>query len=154
MGEPCIPIDGWKITRKSADSHIDSVLISVSNSSDETDTKICRKTYMHPPQSIISGITYPSTVTPERWQLLNSSVKYRASDILVVSYPKSGTTLIEQCVLLILNSGKKCELCPANKNVYSPTASERGGKIWLEACIDQDIKVLKSENLLHDLCSY
>lgn len=146
MGEPFIPIDGWKISRKSADCHIDSVLISVSNSSDETDTESCLKAYVHPPQSIISGITYPSTVTLERWQLLNSSVQYRASDVLVVSYPKSGTTLIEQCVLLILNGGKKCELCPANKNVYSPTASERGGKIWLEACIDQDIKVLESEN--------
>lgn len=146
MSEPFIPIDGWKITRKSADSLIDSVLISVSNSSDETDTKICRETFVHPPQSIISGITYPSTVTLGRWQLLNSSVQYRASDVLVVSYPKSGTTLIEQCVLLILNGGKKCELYPANKNVYSPTASERGGKIWLEACIDQDMEVLKNEN--------
>jgi hypothetical protein len=141
MGEPFVPIDGWGITRESIDSHIDSVLISVSNSSDEADSKICLQTYVHPPQSVISDITYPSTVTLERWQLLNSRVQYRASDILVVSYPKSGTTLIEQCVLLILNGGKKRELCPANKNVYSPTASEKGGKIWLEACIDQDMKV-------------
>ena len=150
MSQSFLPIDGWTVTRNSADSNTDLVEISVCDSSIVTEMKIRPVTYFHPIQSIVDGVIYPSMITPEKWKMLNSSVKYRASDILVVSYPKSGTTLIEQCILLILNGGNNSVLCPANKNVYSPTASEKGGKIWLEACIDQDKKVLRGGKFMHD----
>ena len=39
----------------------------------------------------------------ERWLL--KSVRYRPSDAVVATYPKCGTTLVEQIVLLLRNGG-------------------------------------------------
>ena len=62
-------------------------------------------------------------------------------DVHIFSYPKSGTTWLEQCVLLLLNGGDTSLLNPSHKNTYSPAAPESRGKIWLEACIDQNPEV-------------
>ena len=89
----------------------------------------------------IKRITCPGILSESKWMTLNSEIRYRDHDILIVSYPKSGTTLLEQCVLLLPNGGDKARLNPAKKNVYSPSAPEAGGKIWQEACLEQDPEV-------------
>jgi Sulfotransferase domain len=134
---------GWTVTRHFSTDGNNTVTISATESkaSDNLD-KSDPVSFLHPPQCLVHGVMYPAICPEEKWSSMNSKVRYRHDDILVVSYPKCGTTWIEQCVLLILRDGDKSGLNPATKNVYSPAAPEKGGKIWLEACIDQDIQVL------------
>ena len=80
------------------------------------------------------GISYPPWCSENRWNNLSNSVIFRSSDVLVVSYPKCGTTWAEQCALLLLNKNYKNVTNPADKNVYKEGSL---GKIWPEACIDQ-----------------
>ena len=97
-----------------------------------------QETYSYPVNKV-NGITYPMSCSQERWVHLNETVRYKESDLLIVTYPKCGTTWIEQCVLLLLNDGNQELLNPAHKNVYIPdNPSARVGKIWPEACISQD----------------
>ncbi|EOD34208.1 hypothetical protein EMIHUDRAFT_201867 [Emiliania huxleyi CCMP1516] len=71
----------------------------------------------------------------EAW--LRMSVKLKPEDVLICSYPKSGTTLVEQIVLLLLNSGDHEALDPLSKNAIRPTKATFG-KIWPEACLVPD----------------
>jgi len=73
-------------------------------------------------------------VEHENW--LRANVKYRASDVVVATYPKCGTTLMEQIVLLLLNGGTADALDPLSKNA----ANLHGGigKVWPEACVMPD----------------
>lgn len=134
---------GWTVSRHFSTDGNDTVAISATESipSDNLDNS-APVSFLHPPQSLVHGVIYPAMCPEKKWTVMNSKVRYRHDDILVVSYPKCGTTWIEQCVLLILHHGDKSGLNPATKNVYSPASPEKGGKIWLEACIDQDIQVL------------
>lgn len=138
---------GWRIRQTSATDEA-KILVVASLSSEEETATSDPVFFTHPPQCCIKGVTCPGTLSESKWIKLNDEVQYRNTDILIVSYPKSGTTLLEQCVLLLLNGGDKALLNPANKNVYSPSSSELGGKIWLEACIDQDPEV----HLMNYLC--
>lgn len=134
---------GWNVLRHfSADVHNgnNTVVISATEST-PSDNLEKSASFLHPPQCLVHGVIYPASCSEKKWVAMNSEVRYRHDDILLVSYPKCGTTWIEQCVLLILRHGDKSVLNPATKNVYSPAAPEKGGKIWLEACIDQDIQV-------------
>ena len=74
--------------------------------------------------------------------------------MFIVTYPKCGTTWIEQCVLLLQHRGDVSKMNPSTKNTYTPirtaSASSSGegggkggtssssGKIWPEACIEQN----------------
>ena len=71
-----------------------------------------------------------------RWTMLNERIKYRSSDVLVMTFPKCGTTWIEQVTLLLLHGGDESCLNPATKNTYVP-GSGSVGKIWPEACVEQ-----------------
>jgi hypothetical protein len=76
-------------------------------------------------------------LTEERFDVIDKNIKYKPDDIIIVSYPKCGTTWTEQCVLLLLNGGDKDLLDPSNKNIYRPE-SKAMGKLWPEATINQD----------------
>ena len=68
---------------------------------------------------------------------LRANCVLRSRDCVVVSYPKCGTTLAEQIVLLLLNGGDACVLDPLSKNAAN--ASSGGtGKVWPEACLRPD----------------
>lgn len=68
----------------------------------------------------------------EKW--IRENVRYRANDIVIVTHPKCGTTLMEQIVLLLLNGGDDEKLNPLIKNTRH--VSETGvGKIWAESCV-------------------
>lgn len=53
---------------------------------------------------------------------------------------QSGTTWIEQVILLLLSGGDISRLNPASKNAFA-AASYPQGKIWPEACVDQSPQV-------------
>lgn len=61
-----------------------------------------------------------------RWLDLDRKIVYRDTDILVVSYPKCGTTWIEQCVLMLLHDADASKMNPAFKNVYIPGTADIG----------------------------
>jgi Sulfotransferase domain len=121
---------GIKVTRS---SDRDKCVISAVVTQTSGETLI----FKHPPQSIVKGITCPPVCNEERWLNLNENIRYKTGDVIVCSYPKSGTTWIEQVVLLLQHGGDATLLNPANKNVYSPSSSSAVGKIWPEACIEQ-----------------
>jgi hypothetical protein len=68
---------------------------------------------------------------------LRASTKLRTGDVVVACYPKCGTTLTEQLVLLALNGGDAASLDPLSKNARN--FSKRAlGKVWPEACLRPD----------------
>ena len=94
--------------------------------------------FQHPPQALVRGITTRHDCHEQRWRQLHEKITYRPTDVIVASYPKCGTTWIEHLCLLLQNAADCCQLVgAAHKNTFSPTSSARG-KIWPEACIEQD----------------
>lgn len=87
----------------------------------------------------IFGVPSTRVCNFSRWMELNSHVQYKSEDILIVSYPKCGTTWSEQCVLLLTNGANPDALDPQSKNSYS--RETKIGKVWLETMINQDPKV-------------
>ena len=73
--------------------------------------------------SLIRGWPFAPWLQPARWERLagaggagGAGVGLRASDVVVATYPKSGTTLAEQAILLFLAGGDASLLAPADKN--------------------------------------
>jgi len=103
-----------------------------------TATSVSDPTVQHSDKlRVLNGVPMMGVLTPERFKYLNENIAYRAGDIIVVSYPKCGTTWTEQCVLLLLNQGNNDLMDPSNKNTYIP-GSNVLGKIWPEATIHVD----------------
>ena len=90
------------------------------------------------PVQMVHGVTYPGWCSEQRRDKLQRELKLRSDDVLVVSYPKCGTTWAEQCILLLQNRGDTSKMDPAAKNVYVPSNREAPGKIWPEACVEQN----------------
>lgn len=67
------------------------------------------------PSSLVNNIPHPGWITQANWELQQSKIKFRPSDIFVSTFSKCGTTLAEQIVLLLLNGGKVEELNPLHK---------------------------------------
>mmetsp|Transcript_102860 Transcript_102860/g.201720 ORF Transcript_102860/g.201720 Transcript_102860/m.201720 type:complete len:349 (-) Transcript_102860:266-1312(-) len=96
--------------------------------------------------SKVKGVTNLSSLTEERFKVIDENIKYKPNDIIITSYPKCGTTWTEQCVLLLLNGGNKDLLDPSSKNIYRPE-SKAPGKLWPEATINQDPSVQETSGL-------
>ena len=79
------------------------------------------------------GVTSTDLLT-RQW--LASNVEYRLGDVVVCTYPKCGTTLTEQIVLLLLNGGDAAALDPLSKNATNSTG--KFGKVWPEVCVRPD----------------
>lgn len=85
--------------------------------------------------TLVNGVPYPPWCPQSRWDMLNDNVMIRDTDIMIVTFPKCGTTWIEQVTLLLLSNCNLTLMDPANKNTYS--RNTQFGKIWPEACINQ-----------------
>jgi hydroxyjasmonate sulfotransferase len=85
----------------------------------------------------VNATPHLNSCNQERWNDLDSKIKYKKSDIIICTYPKCGTTWTEQCVLLLLNGGNETLLDPSHKNIYQP-GSQTIGKLWPEAQIEQN----------------
>lgn len=83
--------------------------------------------------SLVRGIQYPLFCNEGIIDWLLQNVQTRAGDIVVATYPKCGTTWVEQIIMLLLNGGKAQEANPALMNAWNP--SNKKGKIWPEAMI-------------------
>lgn len=59
-------------------------------------------------------------------------VRFRARDVVVVAYPRSGSTWVEQATLLILKHGDPTTLNTKQKNAFNPSRPERRGKVHLD----------------------
>ena len=66
--------------------------------------------------SLIHGWPFSPWLGADRWAKLASGVHLRSSDVVVATYPKSGTTLAEQAILLFLARGDASLLMPGDKN--------------------------------------
>jgi hypothetical protein len=103
--------------------------------------------------SMVRGITCPPWLSASAVDEINSKIQYRSSDVIVLTYPKCGTTWAEQVVLLLLHS-RSCgegmaHLDPTFKNTYRP-ATNPVGKIWPVAAICSDAGKL-NQQILHTL---
>lgn len=88
---------------------------------------------------MVNGESYEFFCEKSRWELLNSEIRYRKGDIIIGSFPKCGTTWLEQIVLLLLNDGVKETMDPSAKNNYEKDATSTSvRKVWPEAALLQD----------------
>merc|ERR1719507_89103 len=69
-------------------------------------------------------------VQQKNWEMLRDERTHRPSGIWVVTFPKCGTTLMEQILVLLRNGGSPTKADPQNKNLFDEDRGE--GKIWPE----------------------
>ena len=84
--------------------------------------------------NIHKNVCIPYWLTSERLEFLNKIIQLDKKDIIICTYPKSGTTFLEQIVLLLENGIKKKDYVnPVNRNSYQ--MENKFGKIWIESLI-------------------
>lgn len=89
---------------------------------------------------LVHGILYPPflpgdgfATLEERVDALRTAVHLRAGDVVIATFPKCGTTLIEQIVLSVLNHGDESSLHPLSRNHHSRVMkSGMAVKYWPE----------------------
>ena len=81
------------------------------------------------------GYPWSQPVDGARYDALHAGARLRPRDVTVASYPKTGTTWVEQIVLLLLHgSGVAPKLDPASRNSYVPGRRDVGC-VWLEPTV-------------------
>uniref|UniRef100_A0A7S2VPB5 Sulfotransferase domain-containing protein n=1 Tax=Zooxanthella nutricula TaxID=1333877 RepID=A0A7S2VPB5_9DINO len=82
--------------------------------------------------NFVEGVAQPPFVKQKGWQLKRQSLDRinKDGDVWVATFPKCGTTLMEQIVLLLWNDGDSQKLNPRGKNTYDFTTGV--GKVWVE----------------------
>ena len=92
--------------------------------------------------NFVQGVAHPIFITQPDWLWLraryNAGEMHRPGDVWVVAYPKSGTTLTEQIVLLLRSNGDPSGLNPGTHNAYDPAAPDQSGKVWVERTVRPD----------------
>lgn len=79
----------------------------------------------------IHGVPHPPFIRQPNWDALRSAGGlFRESDVVVASFPKTGTTLTEQIVLSLLAGGDAAKLDPSTQNEWD--AARGHGKYWVE----------------------
>lgn len=81
--------------------------------------------------AMVEGVPWPHSVGKEKYEECHETVRLRPRDIVVATYPKSGTTWVEQIVLLLVHGSELAhKLSPQTRNAYSKRTGM--GKVWLE----------------------
>ena len=112
---------------------------------DETNTRITIKTqeYNNDNKSthtytynLIHNVIYPLFCDQKRWDFLNANIQYKPNDVIIATYPKCGTTWLEQIVILMkYGLSQKDKLRPSVRNNYD--FENHIGKIHIEGSIEQ-----------------
>lgn len=114
----------WSITREGEDYFVESI----------KDRNI---RFRAPDGSnFVEGVAHPPFITQKAWELLRPAMAHRASDVWVATFPKCGTTVMEQVILLLMNDGDPSRLDPASKNGYNKESNV--GKVWPEFSVIVD----------------
>lgn len=81
--------------------------------------------------AMVEGVPWPHAVGRDKYQECHDNVRLRPRDVVVATYPKSGTTWVEQIVLLLLHGSSLAhKLSPQTRNAFSKKTGM--GKVWLE----------------------
>ena len=91
--------------------------------------------YPHGSTPINGTMRYPGFVSERRWQRLRRAVRLRPGDIVIATFPKAGTTWMEQIVLLLLQRGDASKLNPEQQNAL-PFNAHGVGSVWLERYVE------------------
>jgi len=106
--------------------------------------------------SLVRNVPHPPFIQEKVWEAQRSQLAFRSEDVFVATFAKCGTTLTEQIVLLLLNSGKDEELNPLHKNTLDCTLSSSGesinkvGKIWTEMAVIDGLAGLNDNDNVKD----
>lgn len=76
--------------------------------------------------SVVGGITYAPFIRPDVVSHLSAKFRPKPRDIFIATYPKCGTTWMQQIVLLLLHQGKP--------DAVKPHPELQTQAPWLEAC--------------------
>lgn len=89
------------------------------------------------PSPKTNGIMFAPWLTPQRWETVANVVNHRKSDVVIATYAKSGTTLVEQATLLFLSNASVAILNAKDKNALGDRRGEDGkfAKVWPEGII-------------------
>lgn len=87
--------------------------------------------------NFVEGVAHPPFIRQRTWELLKEKMVHRPSDIWVATFPKCGTTLMEQVILLLLISGDPSRLDPRSKNGFNKHCGV--GKVWPESDLAMNV---------------
>jgi hypothetical protein len=81
------------------------------------------------------GVRYPGFITSTRLHRLRVRTRLRAGDVVIAAFPKSGTSWMEQIVLLLQHGGDASVLNPESQNALA--YNRHGiGSVWPERYLD------------------
>lgn len=87
--------------------------------------------FLVPVNSFRDVVLAPS-ITGAMFEKQRSTIKYRPTDIVIATFPRSGTTWTEQLVLLMLNKGDPSQCDTKDKNAWYRSKPDRMGKVFFD----------------------
>lgn len=85
------------------------------------------------PTNFYRDVMLVPSITGEMFELQRKEILFRPGDIVITTFPRSGTTWTEQLVLLLLSKGDPSHLNTKEKNAYYASTPHRLGKVFLDA---------------------
>jgi len=100
--------------------------------------------------NLVNNVLYPIWCDQKRWDFLNNNIQYNTSDIVLITYPKSGTTWLEQ-ILILMKYGTHTydKLNPSVRNNFD--LSNNIGKIHIEGSVEQTNIVYDSQEIMNNI---
>ena len=80
--------------------------------------------------NLVEQIPHPPFIRQDTWTRSKQAFQPKDGDVWVATFPKCGTTFMEQIILLLWQDGDPSKLDPAKQNNYNPATGV--GKVWVE----------------------